>query len=109
LLELRVRQLTSPTERRAVAACFANILDAASEREADPATRITLDHRAVLAARSEIDELIALLRSEEHLGVRGLALASLVAADPNRPPVHPRFGDSLRQVIADVIWMMRDC
>ena len=45
---LRARQLTSRYERCFVAACLANILEAADERHADPASPLRLNHAEVL-------------------------------------------------------------
>jgi hypothetical protein len=103
LRALRARQLGSVCERRAVAACFANILDAAAEAEAVPSARLRLDHRAVLSARPEIIHLIELLRSEVAINVRGVALARLLADDPTGLLVRPRVDQTLRQALADVI------
>jgi hypothetical protein len=103
LRELRARQLATRAERHAVAAWFVNILDAAVECDTDPASRVTLDHRAVLAARSEIAQLIERLRDDGAVDVRGVALARLLADDPAGPLIRPRLGQTLQQTIADII------
>ncbi len=100
---LRARQLGTVSERYALAACFAHILDAAVEVLADPATRLTLDHGAVLAARPEIVRLIELLRGEVTPNVRGVALARLLADDPTGLLARPHLGQTLQQAVADVI------
>jgi hypothetical protein len=103
LRELRARQLTTRAERHAAAACFANILDAAVDCDADPATRVTLDHRAVLAARAEIAQLIERLRDDEAVEVRGVALARLLADDAAGLLFRPRLGHTFQQAIVDII------
>jgi len=103
LRELRARQLATRAERHTVAASFVNILDAAAECDTDPASRVTLDHSAVLAARSEIGWLIERLRDDGAVDARGVALARLLADDPAGPLVRPRLGQTLQQTIADII------
>lgn len=103
LRELRARQLATRAERHAVAAWFVNILDAAVECDTDPVARVTLNHRAVLAARSEIAQLIERLRDDGAVDVRGVALARLLADDPAGPLVRPQLGQTLQQTIADAI------
>jgi hypothetical protein len=93
----------APEDRRAIAGYFANILDASAEIEADPSSRLSLDHRAVLAARPEIVRLIELLRGEVTVNVRGVTLARLLAEDPTGLLVRPRVGQTLQQAVADVI------
>lgn len=100
---MRARQLTGATERRALAACLANILDAAEEREADPSSRLVLDHAAVIASRSEIEALIALLRGDAVLDVRGVALARLLAVDRTSPLVHQRRGRTVQAALREVL------
>jgi hypothetical protein len=72
---LRARELTSPRERRALAAALANILDAAEERQIDACCPVAIEHAAVIAAREDIVELIALLRSAAALEPRAIARA----------------------------------
>ena len=77
--------LPTRAERHAVAAWFVNILDAAAECDTDPVARVTLNHRAVLAARSEIAQLIERLRDDGAVDVRGVALAD---CSPTTQPDH---------------------
>ena len=100
---LRARQLATASERRAIAACLAHILEASAEIEADPATRLSLDHRAVLAARPEMLGLIDRLRSDAAVTVQGVALARVLIDDPMGLLVHPHVGQTLRQAVADIL------
>ncbi len=75
---LRALQLTGATERRCVATSLRNILEAADERHADPASPVRLNHADVLAARHGIVALIEVLRSEQTVTARGVALARLL-------------------------------
>jgi hypothetical protein len=82
---LRALQLTSAMERRCVAASLANILEAADERHADPASQVRLNHAGVLAARHGILALIEVLRSEQTVTARGVALAQLLTVERGSP------------------------
>lgn len=103
LRALRARQLGTLSERWAIAACFANILDASAEIEADPATRLSLNRRAVLAARPEIVGLIEVLRSGATVNVQGVALARVLVEDPTGLLARPRMGQTLQQAVADIL------
>lgn len=102
VLELRALQLSRTAERRAIAVCLANILDAAEECQADPGTRLTLDHHAVIGARRELVALIALLRSELAVDVRGVALARLLTEDPASPLFRPCADGTLQEAVAEI-------
>jgi hypothetical protein len=82
---LRALQLTGATERRCVATSLGNILEAADERHADPASRVRLNHADVLAARHGIVALIEVLRSEQPVTARGVALARLLTVERGSP------------------------
>jgi hypothetical protein len=82
---LRAQQLTSPLERRCVASSLWNILQAAEERHADPASHVRLNHAEVLAARHGIMALIEILRSEQTVAPRGVALARLLTVERGSP------------------------
>jgi hypothetical protein len=86
---VRARQLTSASTRRTIAALYANVLDAAQERDADPGSPLIVEHLAVPAARQEIMKLIERLRSRATLEPRGLALARLLVCDSASPIFHP--------------------
>jgi hypothetical protein len=102
LRALRARELSGTTERHAIAACLANVLDAAEECEADPGSRLTLDHRAVIAARRGILALTELLRSDSVLDVRGIALARRLAEDPTSPLLRMHAGQTIPQAISEI-------
>jgi hypothetical protein len=100
---LRARQLSSAPERRAIAACLGNILDAADERRVGLASPRLLDHAPVIAARSEIVALIELLRGETALEVRGIALARLLADGPAGRLLRSCPDRTLGQAVAEII------
>ena len=62
-----------------------NILEAADERHADPASHVRLNHADVLAARHGIVALIEILRSEQTVAARGVALARLLTVERGSP------------------------
>ena len=100
---LRVRQLTSIAERRATAACLANILDAAEERERALASPLIVDHLGVIGARADILSLIDLLRGPSQLNARGLAMARLLADDPASPLLGLRPGRTVADAMAETM------
>jgi hypothetical protein len=81
----RCAELTARGSRLSLAVALVNILDAADERRADPASALILDDDAVLRERDQIEALIDRLRSGETVGVRGVALARLLVHDPHGP------------------------
>jgi hypothetical protein len=100
---MRAQQLSSSSERHAIAACLRNILQAADECTSDPGSRLALDHRTVIAAHSEIDALIDRLGSDSVLDVRGIALARLLAVDPTSPLVCPRSRRALSDALSEIL------
>jgi hypothetical protein len=98
---LRARQLTSRYERCCVAACLANILEAADERHADPASPLKLNHAQVLAARNEIAALIDALRSDRAVAARGVALARLLVDSGSSPLLRPQPGGTVQQAVSE--------
>ena len=68
-----------------MATSLRNILEAADERHADPASHVSLNHADVLAARHGIVTLIEVLRSEETVTARGVALARLLTVERRGP------------------------
>jgi hypothetical protein len=103
LRALRARQLASRIERRRVAAWLAAIIDAADEREADPTSRLILDHAAVIATRTELLALIELLRSDTDVSPRGMALTRRLAQDPDGPLIRRRPDRPLHEAVAEVV------
>lgn len=100
---LRARQLTSRSERCCVAACLANILEAADERHADPASSLRLCHAAVLANRPMIVDLIDALRSERVLTARAIALARVLTQDARSPLFSSRPDRTVAQAVSEAV------
>jgi hypothetical protein len=84
-----------------VAACLANILEAADERHADPASPLKLNHAQVLAARNEIAALIDALRSDRAVAARGVALARLLVDSGGSPLLRPQPGGTVQQAVSE--------
>lgn len=99
---LRAQQLVGAPERRGIAACLGNILDAADERHADPASPLVLNHVEVLAARREIVALIDHLCSERTVTARGVARARMLT-EPRSPLLRAHTGRSARQAVVEAI------
>lgn len=100
---MRARQLAGMPERRCVAWALANILEAADERHADPASRLELNHAEVLAARRDIVALIEALESHRATAARGVALARRLIQSRTSPLLRPRREQSVRQAVSDAI------
>lgn len=101
---LRARQLGSTSERRAVAACLVNVLEAVEECEADSASPLVLDRRAVIEARVRIIALIERLRDDRPAEPRGVALARVLTDSANSP----LFGTSSRQTLQQALEEIAD-
>lgn len=100
---LRALQLTGATERRCVATSLGNILEAADERHADPASRVRLNHADVLAARHGIVALIEVLRSEQAVTARGVALARLLTEERDSPMLCEGSGRTVQQAVSEAL------
>ena len=100
---LRAQQLTGVTERRSAATSLRNILDAADERHADPASRVRLNHADVLAARHGIVALIEVLRSEQTVTARGVALARLLTEERDSPMLCDGSGRTVQQAVSEAL------
>ncbi len=100
---LRARQLTSATERRCVATSLRNILEAADERHADPASPVRLNHADVLAARHGIVALIEELRSEQTVTARGVALARLLTVERSSPMLCEGSQRTVQHAVAEAL------
>jgi hypothetical protein len=99
----RAQQLLSAHERRCVAGCLTNILEAADERHADPTSPLKLNHAEVLATRHDLLALIAALRSDRVLAARGVALARLLTEADTSPLLRVRPGLSVQDAVAEAI------
>ena len=100
---LRALQLTGIAERRCVAASLSNILEAADERHADPASPVRLNHADVLATRYGITALIEILRSEETVAARGVALARLLTVERGSPMLCEGSGLAVRDAVSEAL------
>ena len=100
---LRALQLTGAPERRRIARCLANILEAADERHADPESPVTLNHADVLVARHQIVALIEVLRSEQAVAARGAALARLLIVERRSPMLCESSERTVQQAVSEAL------
>jgi hypothetical protein len=98
----RCAELTARGSRLSLAVALVNILDAADERRADPASPLILDHEAVLRERDQIEELIGRLRGSETVTPRGVALARLLVRDSRGPLYHHQDDKTLHEALATI-------
>jgi hypothetical protein len=78
------------------------ILDSAQERRHDRCSNLVLEHEAVLEAGDGLLELAGILRSDEPMAPRALALAVVLAEHPDSPLVSPSATHTIRQALADI-------
>jgi hypothetical protein len=100
---LRALQLTGAPERLRVAASLGNILDAADERHADPSSHVRLNHAHVLAAGQGILALIEVLRSEQTVTARGVALARLLTEERSSPMLCESSGRTVQRAVSEAL------
>ncbi len=84
-LELRARQLTGARHRRMVANGFDRALAELERPRRGFSAAVPVDRAEVQAARPALLELVSLLRSEEPLAARGVALAERLLTDGGGP------------------------
>lgn len=99
---VRAAQLATPGTRRAIATVLETILDSAQERRHDRCSNLVLEHEAVLEAGDGLLELAGILRSDEPMAPRALALAVVLAEHPDSPLVSPSATHTIRQALADI-------
>ena len=100
---LRALQLTGETERQCVATSLRNIVEAADERHADPASQVRVNDAEVLAARHGIVALIDVLRTEQAVTARGVALARLLVVERHSPMLCERSRHTVQQAVAEAL------
>jgi hypothetical protein len=98
----RCAELTARGSRLCLASALDNILDAADERQGDPASALILDHEAVLHERDPIEELIKRLRSSEAVSARSVALTRLLVHDSHGPLYRHRDDKTLGDALAKI-------
>ena len=86
-----------------MATSLGNILEAADERHADPASQVRVNHADVLAARHGIAALIDVLRSEQTVTARGVALARLLTEERGSPMLCERSGRTVQQAVSEAL------
>jgi hypothetical protein len=99
---VRAGELERASARRAIAAALANVLAAAEERDADPSSRLVIDHVAVLAAREQMLGLIAALRSDVAPAPRSIAMALLLIQDRNSPVYRHSGVGALARALSEI-------
>lgn len=93
LRQVRARQLASPRSRRKLAARWDELLERCTSSTANAArvTVVPVRPRQIVAVAPQIRELTGRLRGPLPVGVRGVAMASLLLTD-GRGPVYSRSG-----------------
>lgn len=99
---VRAAQLATPRTRWTIATLLETILDSADERQHDRSSHLVLEYDAVLESRDGLLELAGLLRSDEPLAPRALALAVVLAEHPDSPLVSPSATHTVRQALAEI-------
>jgi hypothetical protein len=97
---LRAAQLSTPEERRGIAAAVTVVLDSARERGAPGHHGYDID--APLHAREGLLSLIADLRSETPMSAQGIALAQSLACERSSPLFSPSSGRTIEQSLAQI-------
>jgi hypothetical protein len=94
-LEHRAEQLLSRRCRRSFAAGIERIIEAAEEPPSSFTAAVPVRRAEVLEARAQLTNLADLLRSEDTLQVRGLALLEPFLTSGDSPLFHPNPEESL--------------
>jgi len=98
----RCAELTARGSRLCLAAALVNILDAADERRADPASALILEHEGVLRERGQIEALIDRLRGSETVSPRGAALVRRLVRDSRGPLYHHHDDKTLHEALTTI-------
>jgi hypothetical protein len=76
---------------------------AADERHADPASQVRVNDAEVLVARHGIVALIGVLRTEQAVTARGVALARLLVVERHSPMLCERSRHTVQQAVAGAL------
>jgi hypothetical protein len=98
-LSYRGRQLLSPRCRRSFAAGIKRIVDAADEPAASFTAAVPVRRAEIFEARAELTDLADLLRSDDTVQVRGLALLEPFLTSGDSPLFHPNPEESLEHTL----------
>jgi hypothetical protein len=98
-LGYRAGQLQSLRCRRSFASGLERILEAAEEPASPLTAAVPLARREVLAARADLIDLADVLRFEDDLQVRGLALLEPFLTSGDSPLFHPSPEESLEHTV----------
>lgn len=108
LLAVRAAMTGTVAARRRLADCWQELLSVATRANVRPGARVPLARSQILAARPEIDRLMAVLTDERPVAARGVAMASLLLTEPS--PVYRvgRPDTTLSQAVEEVIGVLAD-
>jgi hypothetical protein len=98
-LGYRAEQLLSPRCRRSFASGIKRILEAAEEPSRSLTAAVPVCRREILAARGDLTDLSDVLRFEETLQVRGLALVEPFLTSAGSPLFHPNPDETLEHTV----------
>jgi hypothetical protein len=99
----RARQLLCPEQRRCIAAILRNVLDAAEASSRSGGSTRRADADAIVRSRDGLVHLIDLLRSNEPMAARAVALAELLACDRTGPLRSPRSAQAIAQELDEIV------
>ncbi len=98
-LSLRAEQLRSSRCRRSFAAGITRIIEAAQERPNPNTAAVPVMRADVLTSRRELTHVADLLRSDEDLELRGLALLEPFLTAGESPLFNPQPEDTLEHAV----------
>jgi hypothetical protein len=101
-LDYRAEQLLSARRRRSFATGIKRIIEAAEEPASSLTAAAPVRRQEILAARCDLLELAELLRHEEGLQVRGLALMERFLTSADSPLFHPSPEETLERTVRRV-------
>ena len=98
-LRCRADQLLSPRCRRSFATGIKRIIEAAEEPASSLTAAVPVRRQDILAARGDLIELSDLLRFEENLQDRGLAMVEAFLTSADSPLFHPAPEETLERTV----------
>jgi hypothetical protein len=98
-LDYRAEQLLSSRCRRSFASGIRRIIEAAEEPPSSFTAAVPVRRSEILDARAELTELADLLRAEDSLQIRGLALLEPFLTSGASPLFHPNPEESLDHTV----------
>jgi hypothetical protein len=89
LLATRAQILVSPQHRRALARCWAHLLEVIENQPGQPLRRLPLCRDRITAAAPSVGEMLVALEAPAPVPVRGVAMAGVLLCDGTGPLYNP--------------------